>query len=157
MLGDGTPLQPSPGWVGTRRAESFVWHSLLGEPFPSFLDFDADNSYCRRPTLRAINDYQKPISEQVYRDQCGAVLEACGIFTGTITHQPRRNTQQKLLDKGVSEGNVQGMGFYASSGESKMNDSQKYSYINNPPVQGVCAAFSGFSHASSHSCHSDQI
>jgi hypothetical protein len=118
-------------------------HSLLGEPFPSFLDFDAANSYCRRHTLRAIWDYQKPISEQVYREQWSTVLDACGIFTGKITHQPRRDTQQKLLDKGVSEGNVQRMGFYASSAESKLNDSQKYSYINNPPVQGVCAAADG--------------
>jgi hypothetical protein len=88
-------------------------------------------------------DYQKPISEQVYRDQWSAVLDACGIFTGKRTHQPRRDTQQKLLEKGKCKENVQRMGFYASSGESKLNDSQKYSYINNPPVQGVCAAADG--------------
>jgi hypothetical protein len=35
------------------------------------------------------------------------------------------------------------MGFYASSGESKLNNSQKYSNINNLPIQGVCATADG--------------
>jgi hypothetical protein len=60
-------------------------HTLLvgGKPFPRFSDFDADNSYCRWPTLWGILDYQKPISKKVYIYQWSAVLDACGIFTPT--------------------------------------------------------------------------
>jgi hypothetical protein len=35
------------------------------------------------------------------------------------------------------------MGLYASTGKKDMNNSQRYSYTNNPPVQGLCAAAGG--------------
>jgi hypothetical protein len=61
--------------------------------------------------------------------------------------------QQDMLDKGVSEGNTQRMGYYASSNQEKnMNSSQKQSYVNNPPVQGVCAAADGDPHNTKDHC-----
>jgi hypothetical protein len=68
---------------------SLLRHTLLEEPFPTFLDFELEeNSYCHHYLLRRMHDWTKDVDADSFWRQWSAVNTACGIFTGKIANTP---------------------------------------------------------------------
>jgi hypothetical protein len=109
------------------------------EPFPNFLD-PAD--YARRPVFRSVVNYNTAYPSNTMQANWSAMFQGVGIVCPKVTHQPRVQTQQRLSDKGCSTQNIERAIGYAIDGQ-KMNDNQRTSYLNCPPVQFVAGAADG--------------
>jgi hypothetical protein len=77
-------------------------HGVLKEPFPSFTAFNSPTDYCHRYILRAINCHLKPVNSTHYMQSWDKINDACGIEVFHITHNPRVQGQQEMMDKGCS-------------------------------------------------------
>jgi predicted mannosyl-3-phosphoglycerate phosphatase (HAD superfamily) len=60
-----------------------------------------------------------------------------------VTHQQRRQLQQKLADAGLDLMHLERFIGYASNGQKQMNGNQLHSYLFNSPVQAVAGAGDG--------------
>ena len=129
------PLLCAAGWIGIMLIYRF---SVMGEPFPDFLD---PSDFMKRPLFRAFRDYTSSTSYQCQYDNHKKVFKLIDFISTVVLHLGRGSAQRDLFAAGICLTNIAMLARYIHSAQSN-------SYVVNVPhdcmVQRVDGEHSSF-------------
>ena len=99
--------------------------------------------YATRPVYRSPTNYKKVYPSSTMHRNWKSFFDHNNVICTKVTHQPRVDLQQRIMDKGCELSQLERFCGYKQEGNQKMNQNQKKSYLHCPPVQAVAAAADG--------------
>jgi hypothetical protein len=136
------PLFDAASWDGLCF---LYWFSVQNEPWPNFFDW---SDFSQRHSYVSMTDYKTRLPDKVMYKHWKEHFTACGIICDKVTHQPRRQNQQKLDARNVPLPALQRACGYRSGGTGdsqgqQANKDQTRSYLTTPSAGCVVECAGG--------------